>query len=142
MEAIDFLEAAQNAFKDFKFTTQTVKSDQVLVTQYVRFTLNCHDQAQETLTIHTVVRELKDSTYGYLSLRDVIDGPVTDGNREQKVDDCTIQTAVKMEPFIEGVTNNLEAQARKPAKTVALQEVKATADVPKVEVGCQSNSAS
>lgn len=147
MEPINHLEEAVKAFENLSPSEITITSDQVLVNQYVKFKLECRDEAIETLTINKILREMKDSEYGYLQLRDVVDGPFKDGNRIQIVNDCKIETATKLEPCIEGVTNIIKFDAaakhyKEIPKTVSLHEVKGIPDNPKVEVGCHSTGSS
>ncbi len=153
MRPLGPLEEAQEVFKTFKTSsTKTISTDQVFVQQWVRFPVGCLEEAKETLTIDRVEYEFRDGgdSFGYLLLKQVVSGPYKDGNREQIVDDCKIQTYVEIEPYIEGVTNRIDvpessktlviAAKNKPAaRTVALQEVPYQVEV---RHGCQSNEAS
>jgi hypothetical protein len=147
MEPINHLKEAIKAFENFTPSEKTINADRVLVKQYVKFPMNCRDEAMETLTVEAIVREMTDLNYNYLQLVDVVDGPFKDGNRIQIVNDCKIETVTTLEPYIDGVTNviNYDPAAKhykEVPKTVSLHEVKGIPENPKVEVGCHSDGGS
>ena len=114
-------------------TPKTVKADEVQVNQEVSFKVNCREEALETLTIHNIVQDFKDGDTEYLMLQETVDGPVTDGNRIQIVNDCQIKTYVEMHP---------KGEIPKVAKVQSVVAAKQAPRAQPLEQGCYSNGSS
>lgn len=111
------LQQCKRHFENFKAQTpHTVQGDQVHINQEVQFTPNCREEALETLTIQNIIQEINgDDGFYYFMLQATIDGPVTDGNRIQKVNDCEIKTFVEMTNGMEAKPQQTKAQVTQPA---------------------------
>jgi len=91
------LDQLKKDFETFKVSEPvTIKSESVWIHQEVKYPSECKEQAKETFTIENELRTICTGKYCYTMLRDVVPGPRTDGNREQIIDDCKIQTIVDM----------------------------------------------
>lgn len=143
MKVPSLLLETKQLFADFRVNIPTtIHSNLVQVSEAVRFTNPCHDVALETVNNHMdgIFHDLVDIEYGYLVLKYIVDGPVTDGNREQVIDDCKIQTIIKLESYIEGVTNNIAENQHPKTTSARLQapEVSIPDDI-KINAGCNSS---
>ena len=125
------LQQCKRHFENFQAQTpKTVKADEVQVNQEVSFKVNCREEALETLTIHNIVQDFKDGDTEYLMLQETVDGPVTDGNRIQIVNDCQIKTYVEMYP---------KGEIPKVAKVQSVVAAKPAPKAQPLEQGCYSN---
>lgn len=135
------LDQVKRHFKTFKVETpKTISADQVLIEQEVAFKKECREEANETLTIHKVWNTLNDGDMTYLMLQEAVDGPITDGNRIQKVNDCEIRTYVYMidaKDKAPKISNSQKSQAQKVASVTTPTTAKTTSNS-----GCRSDAAS
>jgi hypothetical protein len=138
MRPLGPLKEAQIAFENFRESTQTVTSESVQVTKYVRFENGCEDEARETLDGYKVWYELADQQYEYFFVRVVVPGPITDGNNIQMIDDCKIFTVTKLEPYIEGETNRIKMASEKNENTATAQLATVSEPV-QIKAGCHSD---